>query len=211
MTTTKHNPMRTKTTAAVPAGRYGYPAMFFHWGLALLIPVLIGLGWYMLGIEDQPGSDWYFALHISLGLTAALLIALRFAWRLGHPPHPFPGTMPAWQAKAARISHALLYVLMLLMPLTGYLGASFSGEAVGYFGLPLPAWAAKNLALKEQFFGAHAIIAWVLVAMIGVHALGAFKHLLIDKNAVFQRMWPRWQRGRAASTYEPSHDTHDPS
>lgn len=63
--------MTTKTVAAC-AERYSYPAKLLHWTLALLLPVQIGIGWYMLSIEDQPGRDWYFALHISLGLTATL-------------------------------------------------------------------------------------------------------------------------------------------
>ena len=183
--------MKATLYAREAAGRYGYPAMFFHWGLAVLLQVQIGIGSYMLSIEDQPGSGWYFALHISLGLTAALLIVLRSMWRVRQVPPVLLGTVSAWQAKAARISHALLYTLMLLMPLTGYLGAAFGGEAISYFGLPLPSWSAKNEALKEQFFTAHSVIAWLLVAMVTMHVGAALKHLLIDKDTVFQRMWPR--------------------
>lgn len=183
--------MQTKTSTIAADGRYSRPAMFFHWSLALLIPVQIGLGWYMVSIEQQPGSDWYFALHISLGLTAALLIALRLAWRRSDLPNPLTGALPAWQLKAARTSHALLYGLMLLMPLSGYIGASFSGDPVTYFGLPLPAWAVKSDALKEQFFTAHSVIAWLFVAMIVAHVLAALKHLFVDKDTVFWRMWPR--------------------
>ena len=128
----------------------------------------------MVSIEDEPGSGWYFALHISLGLTAALLLAMRLMWRVRQAPPVLPGTVPAWQAKAARISHALLYTLLVLMPLTGYLCAAFSGEA-----------------LKEQFFTANSLIAWLLVAMIAMHIGASLKHLLIDKDTVFRRMWPR--------------------
>ena len=181
--------MTTKKTVATLADGYSYPAKFLHWTLALLLPVQIGMGWYMLSIEDQPGSGWYFALHISLGLTVTLLIALRILWRLYQPPPEMPRELPGWQRKAAGTSHALLYVLMLLMPLTGYLGASFSGEAMSYFGIPLPAWVAANDGLKEQLFTAHSVIAWALVAMIAVHVLAALKHLVIDKDTVFRRMW----------------------
>ena len=98
--------MQTTTSTIAADGRYSRPAMFFHWGLALLIPIQIGLGWYMVSIEEQPGSGWYFALHISLGLTAALLVALRSVGRRANPPNPLTGAMPAWQLKAARTSHA---------------------------------------------------------------------------------------------------------
>ena len=172
-------------------GRYTRTAIALHWLLALLIPAQIGLGWYMLSVEKEPGSETLFALHISIGLTIALLLVLRVAWRAVHSPAVLPATLASWEAKAARLSHLLLYVLMVLLPVTGYLGTSFSGDAVSYFGLPLPGWAAKNDSLKEQFFTVHGVIAWALVGLIALHVLGAFKHLLKDRDGVFQRMWPR--------------------
>ena len=170
--------------------RYSRPALFFHWVLAALIPFQIGLGWYMLSIEDTPGSAAYFALHVSLGLTAALLIALRLMWRVRNRPAPLPATLPAWQVKVANLTHLLLYVLLVLMPITGFLGASVSGEPIAFFGISLPVWTSGNDTLKEQFFTAHSFIAWVLIALVLLHVLGALKHLLIDKNGVFGRMWP---------------------
>ena len=172
-------------------GRYSRAALFFHWVLAALLPFQIGLGWYMLSIEDSPGSAAYFALHVSLGLTAAVLIALRLLWRLRHRPHPLPDGIPAWQAKAAGLTHVSMYVLLLAMPVTGYLGAAFSGDAVSYFGVPLQGWSTKNEPLKEQLFTVHGVIAWALVGLVALHVLGAFKHLLKDRDGVFQRMWPR--------------------
>ena len=179
--------------ASLPATwRYSRPAIFFHWVLAALIPFQIGLGWYMLSIEDTPGSAAYFALHVSLGLTAALLIALRVILRLRNRPAALPATLAAWQVKVANLTHILLYVFLVLMPITGFLGVSLSGEPIAFFGIPLPVWTAGNESLKEQFFTAHSIIAWALVALVLLHVLGALKHLLIDKNSVFGRMWP-WQ------------------
>ena len=145
----------------------------------------------MLSIEDTPGSAVYFALHISLGLTAVLLIALRLMWRLSHSPAHLPSTLPSWHVKLSGLTHVLLYVLLLLMPMTGYLGAAFSGESVDFFGLPLPGWAARDDGSKELFFTAHSFLAWALVALIAMHVLGALKHLIIDKDGVFGRMWPR--------------------
>ena len=172
--------------------RYSHPAIFFHWVLAALIPFQIGVGWYMLSIEHTPGSAAYFALHVSLGLTAALLIALRLMWRLNNRPIPLPATLPAWQVKVANLTHVLLYILLVLMPITGFLGVSVSGEPIAFFGIPLPVWTSGNDTLKEQFFTAHSIIAWALVALVSLHVLGALKHLLVDKDGVFGRMWP-WQ------------------
>lgn len=184
------NHVGNKIPASRPRGRYSAPAIFFHWSVALLIPILVGLGWYMLSIEEQPGSLWYFNLHKSLGLTVAVLVLLRLGWRMGHPPAAFPDVLRGWQRIAARFSHGALYLMMVLMPLTGYLGAAFSGDGVAFFGLPMPDWSSKNDALKEQLFAAHSTIAWILVGLITVHVAAAFKHLWINKDGVFQRMLP---------------------
>ena len=183
--------MQVTNTLIDSTGRYTRTAIALHWLLALMIPAQIGLGWYMLSVEKEPGSETLFALHISLGLTIALLLLLRLAWRAAHPPAVLPASMAPWEVKAARFSHLLIYLLMVLLPVTGYLGSSFSGDVVSYFGAPLPGWAAKNDSLKEQFFAVHGVIAWALVGLVGLHVLGAFKHLLKDRDGVFQRMWLR--------------------
>ena len=172
-------------------GRYTRTAVALHWLLALMIPAQIGLGWYMLSVEKEPGSETLFALHISIGLTIAMLLLLRVAWRAAHPPAVLPASMASWEVKAARFSHLLIYLLMVLLPVTGYLGSSFSGDVVSYFGVPLPGWAAKNDPLKEQFFTVHGVVAWALVGLVAIHVLAAFKHLLKDRDGVFQRMWSR--------------------
>lgn len=173
--------------------RYGRPAIFLHWAIALLVAVMLGLGWYMMSVEEDPASAPLFALHVSLGLTAAILIALRFAWRLGNRPEP-TGTGPRGQARAARFTHWSLYLLLVLMPLTGFLGASFGNDGVAFFGLALPRWAQPNDALKEQFFGVHSFVAWLLVGVVSVHVLAALKHLMVDRDGVFWRMWPGGRR-----------------
>jgi len=180
---------------SVEGWRYSGPAIFLHWAIALLVAVLVGLGWYMLSVEEDPSSAWLFALHVSLGLTAAILIAMRLVWRLRNPPQP-AGTGSGWQPKVARATHWLLYSLLVIMPVAGFLGASFSGDGVAFFGLALPQWVQPNDTLKEQFFGVHAVVAWVLVAGVALHVLGALKHLLVDRDAVFWRMWPGRRDGQ---------------
>lgn len=182
--------MESHKTGVQYLERYGNPAIFLHWILALLITFLVGLGWYMMSVEEDPGSGWLFRLHISIGITAAVLIVLRVYWRVGHVPASLPSSLPIWQARASHYTHKLLYLLLILMPTTGYLGASFSGNAVTYFGIATPTWASKNDLLKEQFFTIHTWIAWILVVAVAIHVLAALKHLWIDKDGVFQRMWP---------------------
>jgi cytochrome b561 len=178
-------------TNAPPNWHYATPAVLLHWAIAALVLTQVGLGVYMMAIEELPGSAWYFALHVSFGLTIAALMALRIVWRLGHKPAPLPASVPAWQVALARLSHYLLYLLLVLMPVTGYLGRAWTEDGVAWFGLALPARAIANDALAEQWFSIHIGIAWVLVALVAVHVAAALKHLLVDKDGVFFRMWPR--------------------
>ena len=169
--------------------RYHKIARVIHWLMALLLIGLIGLGWYMVSIEDQPNSAWYFKLHKSFGLVAAMLVFFRLIWRFRHQPAPLPSSVPFWQAKLSRTIHFLLYLCMLVMPMTGFIGASLSNYGAGFFGIELAGWIKQNHPLSEQFFNVHGVIAWILVGLITLHSLAAMKHLLINKDKVFQRMW----------------------
>ena len=171
--------------------RYTRTAIALHWTLVVLLTLMAALGWYMMSIEDDPGSDWYFDTHKSMGLVIALLIAARIAWRLTHRPQALPARLPEWQCGLARGTQVLLYVVMVLMPITGYIGASYSKERVQWFGFAMPQWTSPDHDRAELFFGIHSVLIWILVTLVSVHALGALKHLLIDKDGVFQRMWIR--------------------
>jgi len=181
----KHHQMQAQTN-----GRYLPSVIFLHWLLAVALVGMIPLGWYMTSIEDDPGSDWYFDLHKSIGLIVAALILIRIVLRLRHRPAPLPGTTPIWQRQLSTATHRLLYACMVIMPITGYIGASFSKEGLRFFGSRLPVWATTNKDISEFFFSIHSITTWVLVVLISLHVLAGLKHLFIDRDGVFQRMWP---------------------
>jgi cytochrome b561 len=177
------------TAASETQWRYSPPAIVLHWLIALLVSTLFGLGWYMMEIEREPGADWYFNLHRSLGLTVGVLILLRVVWRVTHRPAGLPATVPLWEQKLSLAAHWLLYACMLVMPLTGYLGASYNRSGAALFGYRLPFWSGPNRDLSKLFFTIHESLVWVFVAVIVLHALAGVKHLLVDKDKVFQRMW----------------------
>lgn len=180
---------REVSFAPAPAAwRYSAIARTLHWILALLIVFTIALGWRMMFIEKEPGAEQWFDLHRSIGLTIFTLVAVRLVWRLTHRPEPLPADMPAWQAKLAAVTHGLLYVLMFVIPITGYFGASYTKAGVKWFGTATPQWAVPNHDLAEQLFEIHGTLVWVLVALVALHVAGALKYWLIDKDGTFQRM-----------------------
>jgi cytochrome b561 len=172
--------------------KYRPTAIWLHWMVSIALFTQIGLGLYMVEIpKGTPDRAWFFNLHKSIGLTLALLILLRVVNRLRHSAPVLPATMRQWQQFAARWSHYLLYVCMILMPVSGYVGSSFSKYGVKFWGIALPNWGWEDKDIHETWVGIHEVVADVFIALIAVHVLAALKHLLVDKDGVFQRMLPR--------------------
>ncbi len=180
-----------KPNSTAATWHYSSIAVALHWIIAALIIFLLGLGWYMLSIEKQPGSRSLFDLHKSLGFTVFALVALRIIWRATHKPEGLPDSVPRWQAKISTLIHWALYLGLVAMPVSGYLGAAHQKRPPKFFGLDTPHWAVPNHDLAEQFFQVHSIIAWIMVALISLHILAGLKHLFLNKDHVFQRMWFR--------------------
>ena len=176
-------------TPATREWHYAPPAILLHWLLALLIAGMASLGWYMMSIEDSPGADTWFNLHKSVGLIVFTLVLLRSAWRLTHRPATLPASVPRWEVRLSSVVQRLLYACMILLPIAGFLGASYSKEGVAFFGTSLPSWAVADHDMAEVFFSIHETLAWTLVALIALHAAGGLKHLLVNRDKVFQRMW----------------------
>ncbi|MGH8570801.1 MAG: cytochrome b [Gammaproteobacteria bacterium] len=176
---------------APPQERYTSLAVLMHWAVAMLVFFQLGLGWYMEGLPKGPDRSAYFALHKSIGLTIFSLAALRLVWRATHPPPPLPASLPRWQNVLARCNHKLLYVLMFLQPVSGYLSSSFSGYTTSFFGFPLPHWGWKEPFLNELFSDIHEVSAITLAALVGVHALAAVAHAVRPGDHLFRRMLPR--------------------
>jgi len=88
---------------------------------------------------------------------------------------------------------------LLMMPMVGFLGSTFSGYPIKYFGITLPPWGYKSDPLKDFFSAVHLGFAWVFMTLIALHTGAALKHLLINRDAVFWRMWPRIARDNERS------------
>lgn len=179
------------------ATHWGSLARFFHWAVVLLILAEGALGLSMVELRKGPGAIVYYDLHKSIGITILALAVLRLAWRAFDPhPRAVP-TMPAWQARAARGGHALLYALLFLLPLSGWWFDSVEGlRPMHWFGLfQVPHLVAPDPGLKSFAHETHEILFWALVVVAAGHALAALVHHVFDKDETLTRMLPN--RGRA--------------
>jgi cytochrome b561 len=171
---------------------YDNVAVALHWLVAIGVLVMIGLGWYMTDIpKGTPNRAFFFNLHKSIGVTVGVIVLIRIAWRWTHDPPALPAGTPGWVVNGAKLSHGLLYALLVLMPAAGFIASNFNKYGVTYFGLfKIGPLFAENKGLYELFQGIHHVASDVLVAVIAIHVAAAFKHLLIDKDGVFYRMLP---------------------
>jgi cytochrome b561 len=177
--------------------RYTNTASALHWLVAVLVLVMIGLGWWMQEIPKIPVGPRVDAynLHKSIGMAVLLLMLGRALWRGTHPPPALP-PMPRWQARAARTVHLLLYLCLFVQPLSGYLGSAYSGYPVKFFGQTLPAWTSADAAIKDTMSLIHRGNSWVLACALVLHLAGSLKHALIDHDGSFRRIWPWFAAGR---------------
>lgn len=183
--------------------RYDDIAIGFHWLIALLILGLLGVGKFMTGLE--PDDPLRFALtqwHKTFGITVLLLSVLRVLWRLSHRPPPDPASLPRWQKFAAHGTHLLLYGLMLVIPITGWILVSVSPLDVDTLLFDVIPWPhlppfpdlPNREALEHDFAEYHELAGNLLILLLLAHAGAALKHHFIDKDTILVRMLPDGSR-----------------
>lgn len=172
------------------ARRYSLGAIILHWAIALLIVGNV-IGAFVA--EDLPKAEaqMIMNLHKATGLLVLALTVLRIVWRLTHKPPPYPREMKGWEVTLAKGVHTLLYVLMVAIPLTGWLfvSAASGGKPIDFYGLF--GWPGVPLAQSRDTAGFvkefHEIFAFALIGLWVLHVAGALKHMFADR---FFRMWP---------------------
>lgn len=172
---------------------YTRTAMALHWLIALLLLGQFAFGWYLGEIpRGTPARGYFVNLHKSTGLLIGLLVLMRIGWRLTHTPPALPNSVPQWQQRIAIGTHYLLYVLLVAMPLSGYIASNFSKFGIHVFNVyKLPPWGIDNKQFYAFFNQTHVVSSWLLLALVLVHILAALKHLWIDQDSIFFRMWPQ--------------------
>jgi cytochrome b561 len=176
--------------------RYSTPAIVLHWLVALLIFAGFPLGLYMVDLPLSPDKLRLYSYHKWIGITVLLLVAVRVSWRLSHVPPPLPASVAAWQRQASVVVHGLLYLLMIAIPLSGWLMSSAKGFQTVWFGvLPLPDLIGKDKALGDQLVEVHKILNFTLLALVVLHVGAALQHHLIERQPFLQRMgWGKKER-----------------
>jgi cytochrome b561 len=179
------------------AAGWGVVTRLLHWTMAGLILFQLGLGLVMTRIPDLGLRFALTQTHKSLGTVIFVLALARIGWRLLSPARPpFPAAMPHWQVELARASHRLLYLLMVVMPLSGWVMAAASpaqdllgieNRVFGRLALPDP-WVPGSAAVEAAAHALHAGAATALGLLLALHAGAALKHQFVDRDRTLARM-----------------------
>jgi cytochrome b561 len=179
-----------KPEMTIPS-RYTTFSIVLHWLVFFFIACGFELAVYMTGLPLSPLKLKFYSWHKWIGVTVFMLALMRLAWRLTHPAPPLPATTPAWQRTAATAVHCLLYALIIVIPVSGWLHSSATGLPTVYLTLwQLPDLLARDKALAETLKAVHVSLNYLLFVLVAVHAGAAIKHHFLDRDDVLQRMLP---------------------
>jgi cytochrome b561 len=171
---------------------YTGTAKVLHWVIVALLIVQFVLAWAMPDIHRDTQPDTLINLHLSFGALILAVAVVRLGWHLTHPEPPPDDGLPPWQVQSARLNHWLLYLLLFVVPILGWINASWRGFPVILFGLfELP----KLIATRAPGFrwtgDVHGLLAnYALLALVGLHVAAALYHYFIRRDGVMRRMLP---------------------
>jgi len=173
--------------------RYSGVAMLLHWTIA----VLVIMNWQIAERAHDHSltrevARQVMGYHMAWGMLILVLSLARLAWRLTHKPPALGAGLQPWERMLAKTVHTVFYVLLIGMPLAGWLASSLGGNGVDFFGLyTIPAFpVGENKGLSHAIFDAHGTAGSIFIYLIGLHILGALKHTFWDKDGDLYRMLP---------------------
>jgi cytochrome b561 len=172
--------------------RYSSAQKWLHWTMATLIVIMVTVGLTMTNLADGPTKNTLYELHKSTGIIVLTLALVRVAvrWKRSAPPLE---PMPAWQRMAANASHYSMYVLIVLVPLMGWIATSHCCKPVNLFwtvpvSLPVPD--APTMDASKPLFLVHFTLAFMLAAIVTVHVTAALHHHFVKRDRTLMRMLP---------------------
>jgi cytochrome b561 len=170
---------------------YTDTAKILHWLILALLIVQYILAWTMPHFRRDTQPDILIKLHFAIGMLILAVAVVRLAWRaMQGEPAPEDG-VPPWQVQSARVMHGLLYVLLFVLPILGWVNASWRGFSATWFGWAFP----KLVATRAPGWGwtgdVHSLLAnYALLGLVGLHVAAALYHYFIRRDGVLQRMLP---------------------
>jgi len=171
------------------AQKYPVILRIFHWVMAFLILGMLIAGFIMSDMAPSDTKWMVYGLHKSIGITLLGLVILRMAIRLvSHTPKT-PAVVRWYESMLEKIVFLGLYGLMIAIPLSGYMMSMAGGHGVSWFGHPLPDFIGKNIDLGKMAKEYHEILAYIIIALLGLHIVGFLKHYFIDKENLLKRIW----------------------
>jgi cytochrome b561 len=186
-----------------PRDNWGRFSIALHWLSFLLVLSLAIVGLTMVELPTGVLKLKVYALHKSFGLTVLALTALRLLWRLFERRPPMLAA-PRWQNALAALTHYGLYLLLLLVPLSGWWFNSTAGFPLKWFGLfKLPPLGGFDLALKQMARDRHEFLFWVLAATVALHAAAALWHHYRLRDRTLARMLPGQRPANPPSKESP--------
>ncbi len=170
---------------------YTGTAKSLHWTIVALLIVQFIVAWTMPEIHRDTKPETLINLHFSVGILILFIAVIRLGWRLTHPEPPPEDGLPPWQVLSARVVHWLFYLLLFVIPVLGWMNASYRGFPVIMFGLELPKLVATRSAGFRWTGDVHGLLAtYVMLALVGLHVAAALYHYFFRRDGVLRRMLP---------------------
>ena len=187
--------IRSTAKVAAPADSYDRIAKAVHWTTLLLIAGVYMIVWASHAVGSREQSALLVQLHRSIGVTIFALTLFRLAWRWIARIPPLPAELPLFQKFAARATEYVLYLLLLLQPALGLLNTNARGRRVDFYFLgELPPVIGPDKVLAKQAMAAHEFVAYLLVALVALHAAAALFHHFVRRDNVLKAMLPGRRR-----------------
>lgn len=177
-------------SVAEASRRYTGTSRALHWLTALFVFGMLAAGLTMTSLGPGPLQDTLYSAHKVSGITLMLIIAVRIVWRMTHRPPALEPVAGHRVALAARTNHVLLYVLLVIQVISGYVLTKAGGYPIPFLDDVLPSLVPKSKPLGDTATLVHQIGKIAILALVALHVAGALYHLLVRKDGVFRRMWP---------------------
>lgn len=176
-------------TGTTLAPRYTKVAIWLHWLIGVAVIANIGLAMLTEGLPRETHRA-AMGVHKALGIAILALTVLRILWRLAHKAPPLPA-MPGWERILSKAVHFLFYLLLILLPLSGWVWMSAADRPIDFFGLfTIPSIAAPSKELADVMHERHEVLGLTMLALVAVHILAALKLQYANKTPIFARMNP---------------------